>query len=165
MLDKAVEEHSGKNLAGGYGQKRCTSVIVTGLAVSFPFVEVYNGGILKVLGYGTCGTQKSKYVVENDCLDAILVVKDVICKHVPLNLRISLCWFIGQTSWFFFSQIHFLLKTTPPSPLQKKKHKKQVTQGRTRRTPFLTALLFNLFTVLRCKALKAARMQMCLFFW
>ena len=48
-------EDSGEDLAG-YGQQRrqrYTPVIVTGLVVSFPFVKLYNRGILEVLGYDT----------------------------------------------------------------------------------------------------------------
>ncbi len=43
-----LKEDSGKKFAN-YRHERYTSVIVTGLAFSFPFVGVYNGGILEVL--------------------------------------------------------------------------------------------------------------------
>ena len=48
MCDEAVEQNSSQDLARD-GQQGDSTMIVTGLAVSFAFVEVCDGGILEVL--------------------------------------------------------------------------------------------------------------------
>ena len=48
MCDEAVEQNSSQDLACD-GQQEDSTMIVAGLAVSFAFVEVYDGGVLEVL--------------------------------------------------------------------------------------------------------------------
>ncbi len=48
MLKEAVEENTGEDLPSN-GQDRYTSVVVAGLAVTFPLVDVDQGGIFQPL--------------------------------------------------------------------------------------------------------------------